>query len=528
MKSSIFLIIIGLISLQAVAQGNNKKPKIVGQDALSTNEDQSITILMSHLEVNDPDDWFYPWGFTMSIYSGSDYTFSGHLVTPNSNFSGKLIVKVSVNDGQDNSNVYNLEVTVNSVNDKPVISGHSVLSTNQNQPISILPEHLKVTDPDDRYPDDFTIKFHAGNNYTVNGNQIIPQTDFNGLLSVNVSVNDGQLDSDIYALPIEVKVVNSVPLITGQSTLQVNEDEALIIQLAHLTVVDDDSTYPQGFTLSLSSGENYTVSNTTITPAEDFSGMISVPVTINDGKNTSKPFNLSITVTPVNDNPRINDLETEPIYYRSGDVSVAVSKAITISDVDGDSIMYAEVGFRAEGYQVNADKLVYTPPANSKIRAVFDAGTGILTLLGQASPASYSRALRSVHFQSLTTSSRQSKVLYFKANDGKSDSEILERDLVFGQATVSLDIPTGFTPNGDLSNDTWKIIPLKSEEEYMNAKIKVYNKAGAIVFETVGFQNEWDGRLNGELLPADTYFYTIDLNLEVPEGYVKGLVTILR
>ena len=120
------------------------------------------------------------------------------------------------------------------------------------------------------------------------------------------------------------------------------------------------------------------------------------------------------------------------------------------------------------------------------------------------------------------------KTLFFSVNDGKSDSERVQRDLVFGQAAVSLDIPTGFTPNGDLSNDTWKIIPLKSQEEFSNARIRVYNKAGILVYEAVGFDKEWDGRLNGELLPADTYFYTIDLNMNSPEGYLRGLVTILR
>jgi gliding motility-associated-like protein len=120
------------------------------------------------------------------------------------------------------------------------------------------------------------------------------------------------------------------------------------------------------------------------------------------------------------------------------------------------------------------------------------------------------------------------KTFYLKVNDGKSDSEIVERNLVYGEAAAALDIPTGFTPNGDLANDTWKIIPLKSEEQYAEALIKIYNKDGILVYESVGFETEWDGRLNGEPLPADTYFYTIDLNTSTTAGFLKGLVTILR
>jgi gliding motility-associated-like protein len=531
MKSSSFLILICLVSFNffAAAQGNqNKKPHIVGQDPLVVNEDQSLTILMTHLTVQDPDDWFYPWGFTMTIYPGENYSVSGHVVTPAPDFNGKLSVQVTVHDGLDESNRYNLAITVNPVNDRPMITGHNPLSTNEDQAIAVQLSHLKVTDPDNKYPDDFTLNLRAGSNYSVEGNRVAPQAGFSGTLSVNVTVNDGQLESEPYVLPIEVKPVDRVPEITGQVTLQVNEDESIAIQLTHLTVVDQDSNYPQDFTLTLLPGENYAVSNSTVTPSADFSGKLTVRVTVSDGMNTSKPFNLAISVTPANDIPRIENLETEPIFYGYADASVPLSQTLTVSEVDGDSIMFAEVGIRAEAYIATIDKLIYTPPANSTIRGVFDANTGVLTLLGQASPAAYTAALRSVHFQTMAPSTGARKVLYIVANDGKSGSEASERLLLFGQAAVSLDIPTGFTPNGDTWNDTWKIVPLKSEEEFSGARIRVFNKAGVLVYESVGLQSEWDGRLNGELLPADTYFYTIDLNINAPEGYLRGLVTILR
>ena len=528
MKCYFLLIVLGTTFLQTWAQGNNnKKPKIVGQDVIVTNEDESVTILMSHVEVEDQDDWFYPWGFTMKIYPGDNYTLQGSVLTPSRDFSGKLKVPVTVHDGQDESNKFDLEVTVNPVNDRPVITGHSNVSTNENQPVSIKTDHLKVTDPDNKYPDDFTVRIYNGNNYTVSGNQVVPQNGFAGTLSVNVSVSDGSLESGMYALPVTVSAVNRVPEITGQATLQVNEDESFVLQLTHLTVVDQDSSYPQGFTMTVGTGSNYTASGNTITPSPDFFGRLTVPVTVNDGKNTSKPFNLSIAVTPVNDIPVISGLETEPLFYSSGDLAAEVSETLVVQDVDGDSIMFAEVGI-LEAYQVNGDKLVYNGTTNSNIRAVFDPATGVLTLLGQASPASYTQALRSVRYQSLVPASGGTKTLYFKVNDGKSDSDMVQRDLVFGQASVSLDIPAGFTPNGDLANDTWRIVPLKSEEQFAEAIIRVYNKAGILVYESVGFQNEWDGRLEGELLPADTYFYTIDLNTDTPAGYLKGLVIILR
>lgn len=525
MKPFIFLLLTTAMSFSAQAQ--NKKPRIVGQAELATKEETPIRILMSQLEVEDRDDWFYPWGFTLQVYPGQHYFLQDNVVIPEADFTGELVVQVTVNDGQDDSNKFNLKIDVTPVNDQPVITGHNPLSTNEEQPVTIQLDDLKVTDPDDAYPKDFKISVHAGNDYRVDGNTVTPAAGFTGELSVIVTVNDGEDDSDPYSLPIQVKAINRVPKITGQARLEVAEDASLSLKLADLTVEDADTPYPDHFTLLISEGANYTLKDYTITPASDFFGTLKVTVTVNDGKNTSAPFNLSITVTPVEDAPRITNLETTPIMYPRAANAVNISASVMVTEADGDSIMMAEVGIRPDHYQKGAEELVYTESAGSKIRGVFDSDSGILTLLGQASPGAYARALQSLQYHRLADVPGD-RVIFLRVNDGKSDSETLERNLLSGEAVVNLDIPSGFTPNGDLANDTWKIVPLKSEEEFLTARIRVYNKAGVLVYEAVGFENEWDGRMNGELLPADTYFYTIDLNLNSPAGYVKGLVTILR
>jgi gliding motility-associated-like protein len=61
-----------------------------------------------------------------------------------------------------------------------------------------------------------------------------------------------------------------------------------------------------------------------------------------------------------------------------------------------------------------------------------------------------------------------------------------------------------FTPNGDGVNDTWVIAGLDN-----GTTVKVYNRAGVMVFNSVGYSKPWDGSYNGQKLPKGTYYYII-------------------
>ncbi len=74
------------------------------------------------------------------------------------------------------------------------------------------------------------------------------------------------------------------------------EETALEITLNDLTVTDPDNTYPDDFTLTAQDGENYTRTENSITPIENFVGDLSVAVTVNDGAADSEVFNVVVTV----------------------------------------------------------------------------------------------------------------------------------------------------------------------------------------------------------------------------------------
>ena len=99
-------------------------------------------------------------------------------------------------------------------------------------------------------------------------------------------------------------------------------------------------------------------------------------------------------------------------------------------------------------------------------------------------------------------------------NDGIEDSEDtnpLEVDDTEEIPTEETVIPAeALTPNGDGVNDTW-VIP--GIENYPNNVVRVYNRSGHKVFETVTYQNDWGGFYKGnrERLPAGSYLFIVDL-----------------
>ena len=79
------------------------------------------------------------------------------------------------------------------------------------------------------------------------------------------------------------------------------------------------------------------------------------------------------------------------------------------------------------------------------------------------------------------------------------------------------------TPNGDGKNDAWVI---KNIDYYPNNTVKVFDKAGRIVYSKQGYANDWNGTYNNSPLSQGTYYYVIDFGAGL--GLFKGYITIIR
>ncbi|MDZ7935377.1 MAG: gliding motility-associated C-terminal domain-containing protein [Emticicia sp.] len=66
-------------------------------------------------------------------------------------------------------------------------------------------------------------------------------------------------------------------------------------------------------------------------------------------------------------------------------------------------------------------------------------------------------------------------------------------------------MPDAFTPNGDNINDIFEIKALFVKD----FKMRVYNRAGNVMFETEDYKTGWDGTYEGSTVPIGQYFYEI-------------------
>jgi gliding motility-associated-like protein len=249
---------------------------------------------------------------------------------------------------------------------------------------------------------------------------------------------------------------------------------------------------------------NFTVNSSGIvlfTPAQGFSGTKSIHYTVNDqaGK-TSNAATITVTVTaPANVLPVATDDNA------TTDINTPVTIHVVANDTDSDGTIDAgtvdlntsQGGIQksrttAQGsFTVNESGFVTYTPANSF--------TGTATL-------------------------------GYTVNDNKGTTSNVATITITvnSELPVGLDIPTGFTPNGDGANDTWKILPINnmSTDQFEDAEIRVYDKRGMLLFESQGLEKRWDGMFSGRSLPVDAYYYIIDVKSK--NIRYKGTVTILR
>src|SRR5262249_11467863 len=213
---------------------------IAGNDTYTTDEDTTLTVAAAGVLANDTDAdndpltavlVTGPQHGTLTLNTNGSFTYSpaGHYHEPDS-FTYKA------NDGQANSNVATVSITVNSVNDVPVAAAdsYSVLEDNT---LTVPVATGVLANDTDADGDPLTAQLVASVSHgtlTLNADgsfTYTPAANFNGTDSFTYKASDGQATSAVTTVTITVTAVNDVP-VAGNDGYTTDEDTTLTVAAA--------------------------------------------------------------------------------------------------------------------------------------------------------------------------------------------------------------------------------------------------------------------------------------------------------
>jgi len=99
----------------------------------------------------------------------------------------------------------------------------------------------------------------------------------------------------------------------------------------------------------------------------------------------------------------------------------------------------------------------------------------------------------------------------------------INNDMMQVKVVQGIFVPNAFTPNGDGTNDHWRIPFL---DPLLNASVNVYNRYGQIVYHSESTTVDWNGTCNGLPQPAGAYVYSIRFKSGYPD--MKGTILLIR
>lgn len=186
---------------------NNAAPVAISE-SFSVDEDNALSIVLNATDANGD-------SLNYNVTAPSNGTLSGTAPNltyiPNANFYGTDSFTFAVNDGKVDSEMATINITINPVNDAPVVAADSAgLFVNED---NSLPLELLASDADN---DPLTYSITSPAHGTLSGVAphliYTPNENFNGTDSFSFKASDGQVESASTTISISVLPVNDVPV----------------------------------------------------------------------------------------------------------------------------------------------------------------------------------------------------------------------------------------------------------------------------------------------------------------------------
>ncbi len=139
-------------------------------------------------------------------------------------------------------------------------------------------------------------------------------------------------------------------------------------------------------------------------------------------KTSNTDRTVSITVTPVKEQPQVSDL-SGTLTYGENDGPQVIDGSITVTDVDSTNLTSATIQI-TDNYRSGEDVLAIAPSALvSEVRAEWDSATGTVTLVGSAPLAEYESMLEHVRYTNTSDNpDTGNRTVTWTVNDSTLDS----------------------------------------------------------------------------------------------------------
>ncbi|NNL42149.1 MAG: tandem-95 repeat protein, partial [Desulfobacterales bacterium] len=324
----------GKATANATVTLENSAPVAYDQ-TVTLNEDETASIALTASDANGD-------ALTYQVVTQPSHgTLTGSApnltYTPSHNYNGSDTFTFRVNDGNLDSNMATINLSIQPVNDSP-IAVNDTDNTNEDTPITDIDVLANDTDPDGdtRSIDDFTQPDHgtAGSD----GNGLLtytPDPNYNGTDSFTYTISDGNGGTATATVTITIDPVNDAPTANSQ-TVTLNEDDTASITLTAIDPDGDALTYRvvTGPSHGALDGQS---PNLIYTPADNYNGDDTFTFMVNDGAFDSDVATVAMTINPVNDAPVANAGENQ--YGLLGDVIRLDGSGS--NDIDGNHLTYS-------------------------------------------------------------------------------------------------------------------------------------------------------------------------------------------
>lgn len=357
----------GVVTITVSPIANLNTPPVAVIDSYSLAEDSPLTTTVANgVLFNDVDldgDSLTailvsgPTHGTLAFNANGTFTY-----TPALNFNGVDSFVYQANDGQANSNLAVVLLTVTGGNDAPLAS-NDAYSTDEDVPLVVTAPGVLANDVDPEGnglqallvtgPANGVLALNANGSFTYT-----PNANFKGVDAFIYRATDGSLLSTFATVTITVNSVNDLP-VANNDAYSVTEDTSLVVSALTGVLANDADADGNPLTAVLvtqpSHGSVVLQSNGSFvyTPNPNFSGVDTFGYVANDGFTNGTAATVTITVNGINDAPTA----AADFYSTNEDVPLNINAATGVLANDAD-------------------------PDGNPLVAVLEAGTmhGVLTL----------------------------------------------------------------------------------------------------------------------------------------------------